>query len=260
MAEKVHFLDVGCADCTIIETGGRRLMIDCGYRRVGTGVSRPTDIAQYLGVCSSQVHIDLLILTHPHHDHYLGLADLRGRVTFGEIWGSPYDRRTGDHSVSLDDWSEYHSLVNDFATSSNFFTVQSGVRERWGNADIAVLGPRRNANTDPHRECHDSSLVVWVGGATNNFVFCGDASDAALQRTQVDWDVGSCSVLHASHHGSANGGDLSFIQACSPIDTVISTASGAFPNLPHGTALQRYRRHSRNVWRTDISGTCTSPL
>lgn len=48
MAFKAHFLNVGCADCTIFEIDNHVVVIDCGYRRVGNGIFKPTNIANYL--------------------------------------------------------------------------------------------------------------------------------------------------------------------------------------------------------------------
>jgi beta-lactamase superfamily II metal-dependent hydrolase len=258
---KAHFLNVGCADCTIFEIGNDLVVVDCGYRQFSNGVSKPTSIYNYLKNIIGKTYIDLLVISHPHHDHYLGMEELIGKVTVAEFWGSPYSRRHGDNSLSLDEWNEYNRLKEKLVPDSNKrFTCTKGAEKSLSSCKLVILGPRENVNTDETRECHDACLVIWIGSPANNFVICGDASDAQLDQIRTDWKLTSCSILRTSHHGSLNGANLEFIKAASPRDTVISTQSGVFDNVPSNTALQRYKNNSENVFRTDTDGTCTAPL
>jgi beta-lactamase superfamily II metal-dependent hydrolase len=51
---------------------------------------------------------------------------------------------------------------------------------------------------------------------------------------------------------------MSFLKKCKAQYTVISTASGKYDNVPHSTALKRYKNlTSGTVYRTDVSGTVT---
>lgn len=259
MTYKAHFINVGCADCTIFEIGDDLVLIDCGYRRFNNGASKPTSIYDYLARVIGKTYIDLLIITHPHHDHYLGMEELIGKVTVAEFWGSPYQRRHGDNSLSADEWNEYCRL-KERLVPNNRYACTKGLEKTFSNSKLLVLGPRKNVNANETRECHDASLVIWVSSPANNFLICGDASNSELEQIRNDWKLTSCNVLRASHHGSETGADLSFIKAVSPRDTIISTQSGIFSNLPSNTALQRYRNNSKNVFRTDVDGTCTAPL
>jgi competence protein ComEC len=261
MAFKAHFLNVGCADCTIFEMGNDLAVIDCGYRQFSNGPSKPTNIANYLSKTIGKTYIDLLIISHPHHDHYLGIEDLIGKFTVAEFWGSPYQRRYGDNSLSLDDWNEYCNLKDRLVTDSQKrFTCSSGARKTLSTCEFVVLGPRKNVNDNDTRECHDANLVIWISTPANNFLVCGDASDSELELVRIDWKLSGCNVLRASHHGSENGASLDFIKAVCPRDTVVSTQSGVFKNLPSDVALQRYRKYSTNLFRTDTHGTCTTPM
>jgi len=259
MAFKVHFLNVGCADCTIFEIDDYIVVIDCGYRRVTNGISKPTSIYNYIKNVIGKTYINLLIISHPHHDHYIGMEELIGRVRVDEFWGTPYLRRYDDSSLSSDEWNHYCHLKSRLV-SKKIFTCTKGVEKTIGVCTFVVLGPRKDVNANQTRECHDANLVIWVSSPANNFLICGDASDYELEQVRIDWNLTSCSVLRASHHGSINGADLAFIKAVSPRDTIISTQSGIFKNVPSNTALHRYKNYSENVFRTDIVGTCTTPL
>ena len=261
MVYKAHFLNVGCADCTIFEIGSELVMIDCGYRRFSNGVSKPTAIYDYLKYVIKNTHIDLLIITHPHHDHYLGLKDLYHNITVDEFWGSPYERRYGDGSLSNDEWNEYCDLKAQVVSNiNNRYIPSKGIKKTIGCCTITVLGPRKDVNDRKTRECHDASLVLCVSSPANTLIICGDASDSELDEVNNDYQLSACTILKASHHGSLNGANLDFIKSASPRDTIISTKSGIFENVPSNTALQRYRVYSTNIFRTDTDGTCTAPL
>ncbi len=262
MAYKAHFLDVGCADCTIFEMGDDLVLIDCGYNKYSDkGISKPTNIAHYINNNIGKSLIDLLIISHPHSDHYLGMEDLINNFTVAEFWGSPYKRRHDDNSLSLEDYNEYTNLKNKLVPdSSKRFTCSSGVRKNFTNCNFLVLGPRTSVNDSDTRECHDANLVIWVSTPANNFIVCGDASDSELDLILADWKLTNCNVLRASHHGSKNGANLEFIKTASPRDTIISTKSGIFDNVPDSKALRIYDTYSSKVFRTDVEGLCTTPL
>ena len=63
----VRFIDVGQADCILVQCGGETMLIDGGNRGDGTLVA---GYLQSLGVDA----IDLLVNTHAHEDHLGGLA------------------------------------------------------------------------------------------------------------------------------------------------------------------------------------------
>jgi competence protein ComEC len=261
LAFKAHFLNVGCADCTIFEIGNDLAIIDCGYRQFSNLVSKPTSIYNYLKNVIGKTYINLLIISHPHHDHYLGIEELIGKVTVDEFWGSPYERRYGDNSLENEEWKEYCNLKEKLVPESNKrFTCTKNARKTLSGVEFVVLGPHKDVNSNETRECHDACLVIWVSSPANNFIICGDASDPQLDQIRMDWKLSDCSVLRASHHGSINGANLEFVKAVSPRDTIISTQSGIFENVPSTTALQRYRSYSDNIFRTDIDETCMALL
>ena len=56
-------------------------------------------------------HIDVLIITHQHYDHFDGIQTLiDNEVTVDELWECPYKRRYGDNSVGYDEWQDYQNL------------------------------------------------------------------------------------------------------------------------------------------------------
>ena len=62
-------------------------------------------------------------------------------------------------------------------------------------------------------------------------------------------------TIHASHHASLEGANLDFVKKCNAQYTLISTASGKYENVPHPTALKRYKDNTvHDVRRLDVDG------
>jgi len=250
MTDTYYFLNVGCADCTVMHIGSKVVMVDCHQ---GDAENDEADIFDYI----PNNRIDLLILTHAHYDHFDGIQKLLDNdIDVGEIWESNYQRRYGDSSVKYEEWQDYQNLVGKLNAPIYHPTRSAENYDTVGGANFHFYGPKKNINDESTRGIHDASLLFTVRKGTMSITFTGDASDWAQEEALNFFDLKQKHVLHASHHGSINGANLEFIKKINPNYTIISTKSGVHDNVPHATALQRYRSHSRKaVRRTDMDGT-----
>jgi len=100
---KLHCLDVGCADASIIATDTATFLVDCHNIR---------DSSHLL---PSNKALRGVFITHQHADHYSGLVYLRDEgYEIQHLVYSPYSRRHGDASVTAEEWNEFNSLKDDF--------------------------------------------------------------------------------------------------------------------------------------------------
>ncbi len=250
---KLHNLQSGCSDASVITTDTATYLIDC--HRIG----------EYANLLPANKVLRGVFITHQHHDHYSGLSwlwDNGYRITF--LVYSPYERRFNDGSVSFDEWNEFNGLRDKFQGAGTELRApyrQESFDKAWwvaGGVNFWVLGPFKDIGTSETRELHDACLVVKAHMGSRSCLFTGDASDSSLSAVASKTTHICDDILHASHHGSINGADLSFIKKCSAKYTVISTEPGVYSNNPHATALQRYQEHtSAKVYRTDVDGSLT---
>lgn len=253
---ELHLLDVGCADASVIRAANATFIIDCH------------EIARYAHLLPDNKRIRGVFVTHQHEDHYSGLGYLKDRgYTIDCLVYSPYQRRRNDHSVSIEEWNEFEGYIDYFAGRGTKLYKpyrQGSFDEPWwrtNGVSFEIVGPEKTVATRSTRELHDACLVIQATLGKRVCLFTGDASNDSLGWIAQNTMNYCNDILHASHHGSINGADLEFIKGCNAEYTVISTKSGKYDNVPHPTALRRYRDYTRRtVYRTDRDGSRTFPF
>lgn len=247
---EINFLDVGCGDTSIIKTNGNVYLVDC------------YDIENHSYLLPSNKIIKALFVTHQHYDHFLGMKYLmENDYKINYLIYSPYDRRRGDNSVQYEEWKDFTSYAKCFEYNGTKLYKpyrQGNFNTPWWSIDelkFYMLGPVNSIADRDTRELHDASLVFLVKANNRNCLFTGDASDISLEWISNNTENYCNDILHASHHGSINGANLSFIKNANIKDTIISTKSGVHSNVPHSTAISRYKSFTKNtVYRTDTNG------
>lgn len=246
-----HNLNVGCANACVIQAPSCTFLVDCA------GIDRHVHLLPASKVLKG------VFVTHPHRDHYSGLEYLRKNGYAIEcLIFSPYDRRRDDNSLSFEEWNEFNDHKSYFSgRGTKLFPAyrQEKFEESYWNIDgvrFWMLGPYKDLATSTTREVHDACLVFKAMMGNRSCLFTGDASDSSLAAIAANTTNMCGDILHASHHGSINGAEESFVKKCAAQYTVISTAPGVYDDVPHPDAIRLYNSHtSGEVYRTDIHGT-----
>ena len=254
---ELHFLDIGCADTSVIRTLSGTFLIDCH------------GIEDYRHLLPANKRLRGVFITHQHEDHYSGLGYLKDRgYTIDNLIYSPYERRRNDQSVTIKEWNEFNEYCDYFEErGTELYTPyrQSDFDKPYWKTDgvsFYIIGPAKHIAVAATRKLHDACLVIHAVMGNRNCLFTGDASNANLRWIARDPEnyCDETDILHASHHGSIRGADPVFIKKCNADYTIVSTESGVHKNIPHPTAMRLYRNNTRKkVYRTDQDGSreCT---
>ena len=243
----VTFLDVGQGDAAVVETpSGEVWLIDAGglpFTLDGADASSPGEhsVARFLAHRRIR-HIDVVVLSHPHPDHFAGLPAVLDAVSVGEVWVP----RGIDYRDALDGLRVVHPPL--------------GVARTRGGATLDVLAPRYNAvvaEADPVLSANDNSLVVRVSYAGRRVLFSGDLEEEGEEELISQARDLEVDVVKVPHHGSRTSSSPRFVAATRPGWVVISCGVANRFGFPAPEVEARWRRAGARVIRTDQRGAVT---
>ncbi len=231
---RVHFLDVGQADCILVESRGEYLLIDGG--NVGDGQL----VVSYLLEQGVQ-DLEAVVCTHAHEDHVGGLSSVLAVFPTEQVLAPTATYSSG----CFDDFARY--------TNQQGLNIQipaPGDTLQLGSAEITVLGPVKS-----YPETNNTSLVLRLTFGWNAFLFTGDMETDAEEDLLARWDDVSADVLKVGHHGSETSTGYRFLYEVDPDYAVISVGAGNKYGHPDAAPLSRLRDANLTLFRTDRLGT-----
>lgn len=231
----VHFIDVGQADCILIQSpGGRNMLIDAGNNEDGPLITT------YLNTLHIK-KLDVIVGTHPHEDHIGSMDTVIAAYKVGKI----YLPKVSNNTKSFRD-----VLTVIKAKGLKVTTAKAGITINLDPAlKITMLAP----NSTHYDEFNNYSAVIKLTYNRTSFLFSGDAeTDSEMEMLAQGYAL-KADVLKVGHHGSNSSTSPPFLKAVSPKYAVISVGTGNTYGHPHQTTLKRLEAVSR-VYRTDRDG------
>lgn len=233
----VHFVDVGQADCILIECGSEFAIIDGGNKDDGQLV------VSYLEQQGVQ-ELSAVICTHAHEDHVGGLPSVLSVYPTAAVYAPT---RTYSSNI-FDDFLYYtdqQRLEVTIPAPGDTLTV--------GDAVLTVLGPVQS-----YAETNDTSIVVRLDYGDTSFLFTGDM-EVAAENDMLDYWSGNSDIFHVDvlkvgHHGSDTSTGYRFLYEVDPTYGVIPVGKDNSYGHPHAEPLSRLRDAGVTLLRTDELG------
>lgn len=233
---RLVFFDVGQGDSALIVTpNGRTILIDGGPdNKVLRGLGK------FLPFWRRQ--IDLLVVSHAHDDHLMGLSETIRRYKIKNILYNNLDFDTPAVNYFL-------KSVKDKKIKT--ISAQAGMAFNFDeNCVFTVLAAEKNIQKNDN----DYSIVSGLNCLSKKVLFSGDAGVAIESKLITSGVDLKADILKLSHHGSLSASSLNFLEAVNPKIALISVGKDNKFGHPSTLILNRLESLAVDIYRTDISG------
>lgn len=218
----VDFLDVGSADSILIHDDKHLIVIDAGL--VNSELSIPDYIENEIFNKRSVKKIDLMVLTHPHADHYGQMTKILDRIKTSRFLTSRSSRNKTDRLG-------YNRIVDKLKEKN--ITIEysrPGAEVKIGEINLNILGPIRQDK----KNINNNSVVLKLEYKGAKFMFTGDAEkEEENDLINAYGENLKSDILKAGHHGSSTSSSFKFLRAVSPDHVIISARDKKDVHYPH---------------------------
>jgi competence protein ComEC len=252
---RVTVLDVDQGDAILVDFPDGRLMLVDGGGLVGSPIDTGARVILPVLRQRRRSHVDVVVVTHPHPDHYGGLSTALPELTIGEVWVSDAGEPDGHGSWSL--------LVKSLRARGIPLRLPPDLCDgshAFGASDVKVLAPC--PAPDAMLGANDNSLVLKITLGERAALLLGDAEQAA-ERALVARPPHElrADFMKVGHHGSRTSTSPALVQAVRPAAAAISCGVRNRFGHPHpetlwsldgaGVVTLRSDRGGAIVWQTD---------
>ncbi len=233
----VHFFDVGQGDAALmVSPGGVEILVDGG--------PEPEEVATDLAALGVK-RLDVVVATHPHADHIVGLPVIFARIPVGLVLepGCP------DSSAFQ---SELDSAIRDEHLAVRH--PRTGDSFQVGDVRLDVLSPA-SCWTGTDSDANNDSLVVLATHGEDTVLFAAEPEEPAQQVLLDEHSPLHADVLKVPHHGAATSLSA-FFDAVDADVAVVSVGPNDYGH-PVPSTLQAIAATRATIWRTDQHGDIT---
>ena len=244
---KADVLDVGQGDAILIRTPAfKRILIDGG------------EDGKVIGQLSSRIpffrpKIDLLILTHPHRDHFGGFLEVIRKYKVGGILLTGSAAGDPLYAELLKEIKE-REIPMTFASSQKDLEISPGVF-----LDILYPFEGKSFIGQDAKNLNNTSIVARLTDADGAplMLLSGDAEIEEEREIILSGVEISANILKAGHHGSRTATSDIFLSAVAPKTVAISAGRDNSFNHPHPETLEKLNAKNIETRITMDEGTIT---
>ncbi|MFP2963246.1 ComEC/Rec2 family competence protein [Myxococcus sp. 1LA] len=246
----VYFFDVGQGDAAlIVSPDGYTALIDAG----------PTGSAEHLVNRLPELltqRLDLVVLTHPHADHYGALEPVLKRVGARQLLEPQLGATPKAYDTLL---GAVASQGVEFISPSPSPTTPNALQRLplGAGVSLTVLWPR--APTEPLLDVPEASLeansvILRLTYGDTAVLFMADAHARTVDHLLTRNAPMQATLLKVAAHGTDGPTSAAFLSAVGPRAAVISSGEGNLIGAPAPATLARLEASGAQVFRTDQHG------
>lgn len=192
--------------------------------------------------------IDVIVVSHPHADHTVGVIKVLQRYTVKELWLSDPNNPDQNTQQIIDLAQKNGVTVKSIARGWQYITP--------GQTVINVLTPDKVWDDTPPR-AHAATPVIVINPPNQAaLMFTGDL-DSTDESELLAWCIdrlicpSTVGILQVSHHGSRETTSAEFLARFNPVTAVIGVGQNNRYQHPHTETITRLQEKNITIKRTD---------
>ncbi|GIW23414.1 MAG: hypothetical protein KatS3mg068_2421 [Candidatus Sericytochromatia bacterium] len=236
----VSFIDINQGDSVLIQLpNNQNILIDGGdkeYSKYLEKFLKDRKIKQ----------IDIMIITHPHIDHYGGLLNIAKKFEIKHV----LDSGAKTNAIT---YLELLKILN--SKKVKFSIARRGDKFSFeNNLSLEILSPKEPLLKNTRSDINNSSIVAKLRYNNVSFLFTGDIENEIEEQLLRDNINISSDILKIAHHGSRHSSSEEFLKKVNPSIAIISCGLNNSYGHPHKQLLNRLNRLKIQYYRTDLNG------
>ncbi len=204
---RICVLDVGQGDAILVQDGACSVLVDAG----------PDDSVVEALWRNHVVHLDAIVVTHLHEDHYAGIEHLAGRVAC--------ERVVVAQGVSAHLTGEVAKAITG-VRPSGIEEIRYGDALEVGGFTLRMVSPVGPVAGDENPDSIELLASYDEGGRRLTALLTGDAEREETSAALARGDLCDVDFLKVGHHGSSASVSIELVTALDPEVSVASAGKG----------------------------------
>ena len=229
---QIQFIDVGEADCILINNNKQYALIDAGNNKDG---NKLVSYFKSIGIEKFQY----VIGTHAHEDHIGGMDNIIRNFEIKHFYMP---------NVEVD-MITYQEIKKELQKKNILYeTPKLDNTLTLSNAKIKVL-----SIGEDKEDINSTSIVLKVTYQNTSYLLMADATSDVEQKI-LNKNIQS-DLIKIGHHGSNHSSSATFLNKVKPKYAIISVGTPNDYGFPKKVTLDKLERIGANILRTDELGT-----
>ena len=235
--DRIHFLNTGCSDAILIESGGKFAMIDSGedtdnprgFKNLeleGFEEKVLAYLKEHASGSDGKVHLDFILGTHSHSDHIGGFDTIIADdgIIIDKAFLKVYDS-SKIRPAEIEQWDNtevYEQTVNALnAKNIPIISDMDSTPFKLGNFTLTLFNTEDPVSDTPVGENDQSYGVLVEKNGTRAFL-AGDIDNHTGDENRLAPEIGKVDLLKVGHHSYAMSSTADFIKTLCPSVCVVT--------------------------------------